>query len=94
MMLTALQYLCVEGQALLCSGLEVPGVQRQLHLSQEGVVSEAVLVPHRQLQGPHDQLGLSDTVLQQKHRQHYCGVGKLLIQTLLTPGLRLERKEY
>ena len=56
-------YLGLQGVPLLQLGVELPGVEAELHLPQEAVVAKAVVVPHRQLQCPGLQLGVADHVL-------------------------------
>lgn len=48
----------------------VPGAQRDLHLPQEEVPAQAVVVPHREVQGPALQVPLLQFVLAERgHRQ-------------------------
>lgn len=56
-------HLAMQGQELLQVCLQVPGVQRDLCLPQEGVSAETVVVPHRELQSPRQQQGPADLVL-------------------------------
>lgn len=56
-------YLGLQGVPLLYLGIKLPGVKSQLHLPQEAVVSEAVVVPHGDLQGSGLQLRVADHVL-------------------------------
>ena len=56
-------YLGLQCVPLLYIGVKLPGVEGELHLSQEAVVSEAVVVPHGQLQRARLQLGVADGVL-------------------------------
>lgn len=48
---------------VLYLGIKLPGIKRELHLSQEAVVSKAVVVPHRHLQGSGFQLRVADNIL-------------------------------
>lgn len=43
-------HLSPEGHTLLMSGVDVVTVQRDLHLSQEGVTAKAVVVPDSELE--------------------------------------------
>ena len=56
-------YLWLQCVPLLYLGIKLPVVKRQLHLSQEAVVSKAVMVPHGDLQGSCLQLRVADHVL-------------------------------
>lgn len=56
-------HLAMQGQELLQVALEVPGTQGNLHLPQERVAAEAVVVPHRELQRPREQEGLVNLIL-------------------------------
>lgn len=53
----------MQGQKLLQVALEVPGIQRDLHLPQERVAAKAVMVPDRELQCPCEQEGLVNLIL-------------------------------
>ena len=56
-------YLWLQSVPVLYLRIKLPGVKGQLHLSQEAVVSKAVVVPHGDLQGPSLQLRVADHVL-------------------------------
>lgn len=56
-------YLGLQRVPLLHVSVKLPGVKGQLHLTKEAVVTEAVVVPHRQLQCPRLQLGVADHIL-------------------------------
>lgn len=62
-------YLGLQRVPLLYLGVKLPGVESQLHLSQESVLSEAIVVPHRDLQTSSLQLGVADNILQKKTRR-------------------------
>lgn len=53
----------MQGQKLLQVALKVPGIQWDLHLSQECVAAKAIVVPDRELQRPRKQEGLVNLVL-------------------------------
>lgn len=56
-------YLGLQSVPLLYLGVKLPGIKGQLHLSQESVLSEAIVVPHRDLQTSSLQLRVADYVL-------------------------------
>lgn len=64
------QHLAVQGQKLLQVALEVPGIQRDLHLPQEGVAAKAIMVPDRELQRPRKQQGLVNLILGRETENH------------------------
>lgn len=57
------RYLAVQRQKLLQVAVEVPGVHGDLHLPQERVPAETIVVPDRELQRPCQQEGLVDLIL-------------------------------
>lgn len=63
-------YLGLQRVPLLNLGVKLPGVESQLHLSQESVVSEAIVVPHRDLHTSSLQLRVADDILQKNRRSH------------------------
>lgn len=61
-------YLGLQCVPLLNLGVKLPGVESQLHLSQKSVLSEAIVVPHRDLQTSSLQLRVADDILQKTRR--------------------------
>ena len=60
---TVLVYLSHENNTVLVQGVEVSGVQSDLHLSQEGVAAEATVMPDCYQQGAGEELRAADRVL-------------------------------
>lgn len=56
-------YLCHECQTVQVCWIEVSAVQRNLHLSQEGVAAEATMMPHWDQDRATEQLGAVEGVL-------------------------------
>lgn len=56
-------HLCHERHTVQVCWIKVSAVQRNLHLSQEGVAAEATVVPHWDQDGAIEQLGAVDGVL-------------------------------
>lgn len=59
----SLIYLRHESHVLLVRGVEVSAVQRDLHLSQEGVAAQASVMPDGYQHGAGEQLRAADGVL-------------------------------
>lgn len=57
-------HLGLQSVPLLYLGVKLPGVEGHLHLSQESVLSKAIVVPHRGLQTSSLQLRVADNILQ------------------------------
>lgn len=68
---------------VLYLGIKLPGVKGQLHLSQEAVVPEPVVVPHGHLQGSSLQLRVADHVLCHTGNNVSVMILKFCIQELL-----------
>lgn len=65
---TILAYFSHDRHTLLVACVEVPAVQRHLHLSKEGITAQAGMVPDGELEGTIEHLGATDGKLNEEKR--------------------------